>query len=183
MKHSAIYILSIAVILTLVSVLASCGSARRSHRSDNAVNATTGIHDSLWIINTDRADTADSLGNLSIIPEKSLPVQDSSGLASLQLSDSTANITRDTSPYPDDYKPKHSRIVRKKVDLDHAVTFSSSDSLILVRRDSAYMYGDAVVTYDNMRLDAARLDVDLNGNTVFAQGTPDEIGELTGTPV
>lgn len=102
---------------------------------------------------------------------------------SLSAVDSLAVDAADSTEMANEYRPPRSRIVRRKVDLDHVVTFSSNDSLILVRRDSAYMYGNAVVTYDNMRLDAAQLDVDLKGNTVFAQGRPDSVGELEGTPV
>ena len=42
--------------------------------------------------------------------------------------------------------PTGVRIVRDKVDLDNSVDFSAKDSLILMKRDTAFMYGDSKVT-------------------------------------
>ena len=47
----------------------------------------------------------------------------------------------------DSMPPRRSRIVREKVDLETAVEFSSSDSMIIVRRDSAFMFGESSVSY------------------------------------
>ncbi len=153
---------------------------------------SSGVHDSLWLMGADNAEILPD-SSLSLADEEFAAIDDRLAIddADVLRVDSTVMSTidsltmhaADSAVYADEYRPPKSRIVRRKVDLDHVVTFSSSDSLILVRRDSAYMYGNAVVTYDNMRLDAAQLDVDLNGNTVFAQGRPDSIGELEGTPV
>ncbi len=79
--------------------------------------------------------------------------------------------------------PPKSRIVSTKVDLDNPVTFSAADSLLIVRRDSAYMFGEASVTYGEIQLDAAIIEMDLNDNTVYAVGVLDSIGNVTGRPV
>ena len=79
--------------------------------------------------------------------------------------------------------PAKSRIVRTKVDLDNAVAFSSSDSMIIVRRDSAFMYGNGSVTYGDIKLDAAQIEMNLGDNTVYAVGRPDSVGDMTGTPI
>ena len=79
--------------------------------------------------------------------------------------------------------PRKSRIVNTKVDLDSPVTFSSTDSMLIVRRDSAYMYGSAAVTYGEIKLDAAVIEMDLNDNTVYAVGDLDSIGNVIGRPV
>ncbi len=75
------------------------------------------------------------------------------------------------------------RIVRTKVDLENKVEFSSKDSLVLVRTDSAFMYGDSHVTYGNITLDAAEISLDLKNNNVYAVGATDSVGDLKGSPV
>ncbi|MDE6041284.1 MAG: LPS-assembly protein LptD, partial [Muribaculaceae bacterium] len=57
------------------------------------------------------------------------------------------------------------------------------DSMLIVRRDSAYMYGSAAVTYGEIKLDAAVIEMDLNDNTVYAVGDLDSIGNVIGRPV
>lgn len=76
-----------------------------------------------------------------------------------------------------------SKIVRSKVDLDNGVDFTAKDSMILVGRNQAYMYGDSHVEYGNIKLDADQIEMNLENSTVYAVGTPDSIGELQGTPV
>lgn len=73
--------------------------------------------------------------------------------------------------------------VTTKVDLDYPVDFQSSDSMIIIRRDSAYMYGKSSVKYGQIKLDAANIDLDLNTTTVYAVGAVDSLGEMTGKPV
>ncbi len=95
-------------------------------------------------------------------------------------SDSVAEVfNRDEMPQG----PRKSRIVRQKVDLDNVVNFASKDSMILIGRNSAYMYGDAELTYGDMKLTAAEVSMDMATNNVHAIGRPDSVGELTGTPV
>ena len=45
-----------------------------------------------------------------------------------------------------------------------------------------YYYGNAVVTYEDITLEADYLEFDLNTNTVTARGLPDSLGRLQGTP-
>lgn len=80
-------------------------------------------------------------------------------------------------------RARKSRMVYSKVDLDAPVNFSSKDSMLLIRRDSAFMYGQSSVTYGNIKLDAAEIEMDLRDNTVFAIGREDTIGEIVGKPV
>lgn len=74
-------------------------------------------------------------------------------------------------------------IRKEKVDLDAQVVFSSKDSLILVRRDSAMMYGSSNVQYGDIKLDADNIDMDLRLNNVFAVGTTDSVGNVIGKPI
>lgn len=75
------------------------------------------------------------------------------------------------------------RFVRDKVDIDNQVDFSARDSLILVKRDTAFMYGESKVTYGAIKLDADEIKMDMKDNTVYAVGSLDSVGELQGTPV
>lgn len=76
-----------------------------------------------------------------------------------------------------------SRIRREKVDLDNQVTFSSTDSMIMIGRSNMYMYGDGKVDYGDLKLNAAQIDVDLDKSEVYAVGRADSVGEMIGTPV
>ncbi|MDE6157083.1 MAG: LPS-assembly protein LptD, partial [Muribaculaceae bacterium] len=70
-----------------------------------------------------------------------------------------------------------------KTDLDGPVDFSSSDSMVIIRRDSAFMFGNSAVQYGDIKLDAAEIQMDFNENTVFAVGRLDTSGEVIGKPV
>lgn len=70
-----------------------------------------------------------------------------------------------------------------KVDLDNQVVFSSQDSMILLGRNTALMYGEGKVNYGDMKLDAAEIELDLKTNTVYAVGATDTAGEVIGSPV
>ena len=79
--------------------------------------------------------------------------------------------------------PRKSRIVRQKVDLDNVVTSSSKDSLVMIGRNSIYLYGDAEITYGDMKLTAAEVWMDMATSNVHAAGVPDSTGTEVGTPV
>ena len=76
-----------------------------------------------------------------------------------------------------------SRIRRQKIDLDNVVNIKSSDSMIMVGRNRAIIYGNGQVDYGDMKLDADEIDVDLQNSTVYAVGRPDSVGEIVGSPV
>ena len=80
-------------------------------------------------------------------------------------------------------KEPQSLIRREKVDIDNVVNFSAKDSMIMVGQNSAFMYGDGKITYGDINLEAAEISMDLKNNNIYANGVPDSIGELTGTPV
>ena len=75
-----------------------------------------------------------------------------------------------------------SKIRRQKVDLDNTVVFNSSDSMIIIGRNRTYMYGKSHVTYGDITLDAAVIDIDLKTSDVNATGQPDSLGNTIGTP-
>lgn len=78
---------------------------------------------------------------------------------------------------------KPSRMRYQKSDLESAVNFSSTDSMFVIGRDSAFMYGAASVSYGEIKLDAARIEMDLNNNTVYAVGQKDSTGTEQGKPI
>ncbi len=104
----------------------------------------------------------------------SLPVNDS---LIVSPPDTMANASTDSVVAP------RSRVVRDKVDLETAVEFTSKDSMLIIRRDSAYMYGEGSVKYGSIQLDAAQIEMDLSDNTVFAVGRTDSTGQVEGKPV
>lgn len=76
-----------------------------------------------------------------------------------------------------------SRIVRTKTDLDNSVDFSATDSIVLLGRNVAYMYGPSQVVYGDIDLTANQIRMNLDSTTVYATGVPDSIGDIVGTPV
>lgn len=78
---------------------------------------------------------------------------------------------------------RKSRIVKTRTDLESAVDFVSTDSMLILRRDSAFMFGNAKVTYGEISLDAAEIQMDLGNNNVYALGRVDSLGEIEGKPV
>ncbi len=75
------------------------------------------------------------------------------------------------------------RPVLKKVDLEAPVDFTSTDSMVVIRRDSAFMFGGSSVKYGEITLDAANIEMSLGDNTVYAVGVLDSVGDLQNTPV
>ena len=80
-------------------------------------------------------------------------------------------------------EPGGDRIRRVKEDLDNTVDFTATDSMKLIGRTRAIMYGPSKVTYGSIGLDANSIDMDLSSSTVYAVGVPDSTGEVTGAPV
>ncbi len=74
----------------------------------------------------------------------------------------------------------------KKSSLDAPAFTAARDSIVedfSNGRKMIYYYGDASVTYGNMKLTADYMEYDLNSNTLYARGTKDTTGVLTGAPV
>ncbi len=91
----------------------------------------------------------------------------------------------DSIPSLADYRRslRGSRFIREKVDLDAVVNFESADSVVMYGRNLVWLYGDAQVTYGDLKLDAAEVKMDLNTNDVYAMGRPDSTGQVVGTPI
>ncbi|MBR5102082.1 MAG: LPS-assembly protein LptD, partial [Muribaculaceae bacterium] len=79
--------------------------------------------------------------------------------------------------------PDTTKFKRLKIDIDQPVDFMASDSIVLIGKNDARMYGDSKVSYGNINLTAERLRMDMNRSEVFAEGVTDSIGEVKGAPV
>lgn len=76
-----------------------------------------------------------------------------------------------------------SRFIREKADLDAPVNLESTDSVVMIGRNLVFLYGDAQVTYGDLKLDAAEVKLDMQTSDVYAMGRADSTGTVTGTPV
>ena len=113
-----------------------------------------------------------SLDSLAIVPDTVVPAV----IATDTVGDSL--LTLPAAPVQ-----KSTRVKYVKTDLETTVNFSAKDSMIIIGRDSAFMYGSSNVTYGDIKLDAAEIQMDLNDNTVYAVGRADSTGEIQGKPV
>lgn len=74
----------------------------------------------------------------------------------------------------------------KRSSLDEPAFTAAKDSIIEDFSNGQrmiYYYGDVSVTYGNMKLTADYMEYDLNTQTLFARGTKDTAGVITGQPV
>lgn len=128
------------------------------------------------------SDFSETSETEAIVPNAPIPADTSVNTddsISERLSDIPDSLLIDSTATP----PIKQRVVRRKVDLDAPVVFSSKDSMLLVRRDSAFMYGASQVQYGQFKIDAEQIDLDLKNNTVYALGKVDSTGEEQGRPV
>ena len=72
---------------------------------------------------------------------------------------------------------------KKRDDLEAPVVYQSMDSMVWYKNGNAYLYGDGKVNYQNIELKANEITIDLETSTVYAQGTADTLGAVTGRPV
>lgn len=148
-------------------------TARRARRMQRAqrrrISSTT---DSIRNTLTQKNDSANSK---SLAASNSAPI-DSSAFASLER--------RRINENPDTIvTPKGPRIMRVKTDLDNIVDVVAKDSLVLIGQKNAFVYGDGSVVYGEIKLNADRIEMDMENSTVYAVGTKDSIGEVVGAPV
>ena len=98
------------------------------------------------------------------------------------MSDFTSGSPADTLGI-DTVRTLITRIDRSKVDIETAVTFSASDSLVLEGLNNAYLYGDGTVEYQDFKLNSAQIRMELDSSTVYAAGIADTAGVVQGQPV
>lgn len=118
-------------------------------------------------------DTADTVRHIAAA-DSSLTENDTTSLAATALTDSltSADSTR-----------RSSRIRRQQMDLATSVDFTATDSLVLLRQDTAYMYGESKIIYGETNIAADEIKMDMHESVVYAVGRPDSTGEIIGRPV
>lgn len=108
------------------------------------------------------------------------------------LSDSLSAVNdsiaarRDSIAHADSIAKIDSMNMLKKSSLEAPAFTAARDSIVedfSNGKKMIYYYGDASVTYGNMKLTADYMEYDLNSNTLFARGTKDTTGVITGAPV
>jgi hypothetical protein len=67
--------------------------------------------------------------------------------------------------------------------LTAVVNYTAHDSLVFSTGNLAFLYGQSQVTYDDIKLDAERIQMTLDSSLVHAYGVPDSTGKLIGSPV
>lgn len=128
----------------------------------------------------------------SLAPTGSKSVKrDSIGLQGLTLTDSASTLStrRDSLEGNDslmaDGKVRLSRLNMNpdNNDLTGAVNFSAKDSLLMIGENSAILFGEGNVEYQEFKLNADRIRMDLDSALVAATGMADSTGNLTGKPI
>ena len=153
--------LAALMLLVFSSFTLSSQEDRRSRR----------LRRSEQVSKSDIRDLADSLD----INTDSLPALKDSAL-----------IARDSIAKADSIFRQDSLAMLKKSSLDAPAFTAARDSIIEDFSDGKkliYYYGDVSVTYGNMKLTADYMEYDLNTSTLFARGTKDSTGVITGMPV
>ena len=199
MKSLLLYISALLVLIIGSSLIMSCSTMGKAAKGVPVARPANELADA------PKADTlkADSeafaadtlLANPYAFPDSAMAAQelamsDSTASDSTMLPknigalvDSMANKRHEEQEYDPRKRKSNSRIIREKVDLDAAVKFTSTDSMIMIRRDSAMMYGSSNVEYGNKTINADNIEMDLRSNQVYAVGTTDSVGNIIGKPI
>ena len=98
------------------------------------------------------------------------------------MADTIAAITDSATASPDT-TVRQSKFVKAMVDLDHVVKFAAKDSIVLLGKNRANMYGSSTIDYGDINMKAARISMNMDSSQVHAVGVLDSVGELTEKPV
>ena len=145
-------------------------------KSKNFILLKKYLHKLLFVV------SAIFVANTSVFPQVT-HVQDTTKTSSETLlqTDTAQNITDSLPAVPDSLhvdtiaipnlgKSKHS----KSKDFDVPVYYNSDDSLLNdMKNRKAFLYGNAVVKYEDMTINAAFIEVDLDKKEVYAYGRTD----------
>lgn len=74
-------------------------------------------------------------------------------------------------------------VPRKKSALEAPVNYKAEDSIVIDASNIATLYGKGEVTYKDIKLNADYITMKFDSSLVYAEGRPDSIGEIVGTPV
>lgn len=111
-------------------------------------------------------------------------------LSSSEIKSQNTNIMPDSSITNDlnitKSKDSTKVIVKKKSNnqkIDDPINYTSTDSVYFdIANKKVFLYGNAIVKYKDINLEAEYIELDLENNIVFAEGKPDSSGMLKGNP-
>ncbi len=162
---SAKWILAALMLLVFNTFTLSSQESRRSRRAQReqiAAEVLSGFN-----MKSESSDSLDISDSLSAMNDSTRFVMDSIARAdSIFKQDSIAMLRKSSLEAPAFTAARDSIIE----------DFSDGKKLI-------YYYGDVTVTYGNMKLTADYMEYDLNTSTLYARGTKDTTGVITGRPV
>ena len=67
--------------------------------------------------------------------------------------------------------------------LDARIEYSSQDSIVFLRDGTVFLHGAGDMTYQNIRLQAEFIRVNMESSILFARGVTDSIGDVIGEPL
>ena len=105
---------------------------------------------------------------------------------SLRAINDSLRVVRDSIARADSIFRSDSLALLKKSSLDAPAFTAARDSIIEDFSDGKqliYYYGDVTATYGNLKLTADYMEYDLKTATLYARGTKDSTGVITGKPV
>jgi len=74
-------------------------------------------------------------------------------------------------------------VQEKRATIDAMVERIARDSIVQdIQNRKVFMYGDAIINYEDITLKAAYIEVDFRTNQVFAKGIKDSTGKIIGAP-
>ena len=114
------------------------------------------------------SDTAETDDSSALSRTKPILLPDSIPSDSLPA-DSIANDTTKTK--------------KKKAGLTAVVDYKANDSIVFTHRNEVFMYGQGIVQFDGMELNADQIEMNMDSSLVYAVGRPDSVGDIVGRPV
>ena len=74
-------------------------------------------------------------------------------------------------------------VPQRKETITAPVDFEASDSIVFTQNGFAHLYGDGQVSYEQIKLTADVITMNIDSTTVFAYGREDSLGTVKGKPV
>ncbi len=119
-----------------------------------------------------------------IIPSKSDSIRRTQAIPDF-VSNPGPGIIQNTSTSPSNSKTVDLDSVKMSEEsLDEKIDYNAKDSMRFdVQNETVYLYGDAVVNYNTIKVTADYIVFDMGNNIVLAEGMIDSTGKLGGFPV
>lgn len=99
------------------------------------------------------------------------------------ISGDSAALADTTSVRIDTTRTRFTKINRDANDIKAPVNFSAKDSMVISKGNSAHLYGESSVDYEDLKLNSAQIRMNLDSSTVYANGVIDSLGVVNGSPV